>query len=581
MMTSSSSSDLTSFGLSFDDLSMDKAAALIKSQLLEINELKNTLAVNNSVMKQNHNRIEEWVESVRAANEKNKIQFEEYKKTNHDLKVELAKARREKAKGYQVSEDDKTETSDNEEATRVLQQENSRHLDEIKSLKNQQDQLLEQLNNTTSQNEILQRENDNLTEENVNSYQKYQSLLVQTKQESRSVDITDISSKLESYETKTSDSYSNLINDNSELNHYTGNGFHESLMKQLDTERSLVNELRLQNTELEKKIKNVQDTMDSKFEQEREKCRISIQTLQKKHNEEIEKLQNISGLNYMKTMAMDHEALKRQVVTLFQEVTESREENTSLRVMVANKTEQYQRLNDMHSLLREEMKKRGDEDTQLINTLRNCNQDVNKKLIAEREHVIIKQEQNKKLREAFQQLLEDYSQMQEERKELQQQIDFLTAKSYATEESYQVQEDRFNKIKKEKEELASENELLKTQSEMYKADFNAERESSEMKRHKLEETVAHLQMANRKLGQENGKLLSQIEQHTSQQLSEMRQRCANTVKMSNWKPNSDFSSTCVMEATQHEYMEQYQCPQCGSTFPDADSLNLHFEEHHK
>ncbi|XP_014783120.1 NF-kappa-B essential modulator [Octopus bimaculoides] len=588
MESSSSLTDFESSEISFDELSLDKAILVIKQQRNDINNLRDTLATNNAKMKQHWDRIKEWKENVINASAHNKTCFEESQKTIQELQMRNTELTNElkRERSSQVHEDNKETLSTNENHESFCLP------SEIESLRNQS--LLEKERNTSAMCENLQAENNKLTEENLNSYQKYQTLLVQTKQESSSEDLTDLSSKLENYGSNTDETFSNLINDNSQLGNYSDDAFYKSMMNQLSIERLLVNDLRMQNNELEKKIKTMQDTLDSKLEQERVKYLENIQNIQKKHNEEIERLQlTIPDLNIVKSMAVDQEALKRQVMILLDEARENKEETASLREIQAIKTEQCQRLDEANVRLRMEMKTRQEQDTQLINTLQYCIQDFDKKLIAEREHVNIKQEQNKRLREAFQQLLEDYkgllelnSQLQpmvEEKKELQEQIDFLTAKTYATEESYQVQEDKYNKIRSEKEELLAENELLKTQAEVFKADFDAEREGSTSQKRdieKLKQTMKHLELANKRLGAENQDLLSRIERHTEQQLSEMRQRCSTSLKpTSKWKHNNEYASTSGMEAMQHEYVEQYQCPQCNHVFPDADSLNLHFEEH--
>lgn len=514
---------------------------------------------------------------------------------------------------------------DYEDQKKNLEVTNTHLTNDVRRFKEHTDQLINDLKNMSLIKETIQLENNKLTEENLYLRHEYQVLL--TKYSSKNTKTEELNSKMEDYELMPYEKLSNFWNDsfpatpvekeNQDLlkkspskqseNHMTG------IMSQLNQERSQVDNLRVKNKALETRIQNIQDEMETKIKElKREHCE-NIQKLQKEHQAEIELMCiNNPDRKAVESMVVDQETLKHQVMNLLSEIKEAQDLRKSAEEMMANKTSRCRQLEETNIRLQMEMDRQRKQDAELIQTLQYSIQNYESKLSTEIEQTQIKQEQNRKLRESFSQLVDDYKEMLELNHQLEQelknnsheklmsQIDHLTAQLIAAEESINLKNQTIENLQEKFKKCTAENDdipLLRAQADIYKVDFNAERaarEKEHQETQKLKEDLQNLQLQNREL-------LDQLEALSRDQLSEMRQRVyprynAGAYGRNPYGHGTTFSpdlrssspgyympssiSAAASEARQHEEeADAFACPLCTGTFPDQDSLKLHVAEH--
>lgn len=500
---------------------------------------------------------------------------------------------------------------------------NTHLTNDVRTFKEHTDQLINDLKNMSLIKETIQLENNKLTEENVYLRREYQVLL--TKHSSKNARTEDLNSKMEDYELASYEKLSNFWNDtyppttavegSSSLldNSSKGNESHMSgIMSQLNQERSQVDILRVKNKSLEKRIQNMQDEIETKNKELKREHFEEIQKLQKDYQTEIETLcKNNPDRKVVESMAVDHETLKHQVMNLLSEVKEVQDERRSTEGMLANKTTRCRQLEETNIRLQMEMDRQRKQDAELIQTLQYSIQNYESKLSTEMEQTQIRQEQNRKLRESFFQLVDDYKEMLELNHQLEHElknnsheklmgkIDHLTAQLIAAEESLSLKNQTLENLQEKIKKCTAENDdipLLRAQADIYKSDFDAERaahEKEHQENKKLKEDLQNIELQNREL-------LDQLEALSREQLSEMRQRVypryptgtynRNPFQGGSYEPDPRVPSSGYYmlpqsvqtnnEATQHEEeTEALNCPLCGGKFPDQDSLKLHVAEH--
>ncbi|KAL5014121.1 hypothetical protein ScPMuIL_008391 [Solemya velum] len=338
---------------------------------------------------------------------------------------------------------------------------------------------------------------------------------------------------------------------------------------------------------------------------------------------------------------MDVQGLKSQVLTLISEVQESHTKLSAACKALDVYKAKCHASEQKCSMQEEEARRLRMEDSELIKSLKNAIPSIEQALKSERaDHEHTKQEL-KDVRMSFQNLFKDYNDLLEvvkqkptavqsemhhapiqdnRTKQLEEEKDRLTAQVIAAEEAIALREDQIQEKCQQNESLKRDLEtipVLRAQAEVFKIDFDAERQAREhlhAEKEKLVQEMHNLQI-------QNQQLLDEVEKLSKRQLVEMQQRHVPVsygqamhnylhIGGSNYPsgqrgynydsmgpqhaqmtasrdPSSVDTSTTsgqppsrISGASQHDEGEHplFNCPKCDMQCPDIDTLQIHVME---
>ncbi|XP_022081251.1 optineurin-like isoform X2 [Acanthaster planci] len=279
---------------------------------------------------------------------------------------------------------------------------------------------------------------------------------------------------------------------------------------------------------------------------------IALEELKKKHQEQVEelvgKLDELAIANQEPHHSME---LKQQVRSLVCELQERENVLQQQEHSVKDLRATNEALKSKIALYHDELEEVRKQDSQMIETLREelkRQQDTyqlekQQKLIERMNHDKL-MDDHKHLRQEYNQLFADYDNLnrlyEEQRsrstqgvsaaavRELAEQRDNLTAQLMSAEEAIGAKQNQLEKVQRELQEAKTELEtvpVLQAQAEIYKNDFDAEREARE-KAHTEREALMDELEAVKELNQQ---MQDQLASHAQTQLQQMQHRHSNTL----------------------------------------------------
>ncbi|CAG5117340.1 unnamed protein product, partial [Candidula unifasciata] len=419
------------------------------------------------------------------------------------------------------------------------------------------------------------------------------------------------------------------------------------LMKNLDQERKSKQILQDSIEKLEKELQEMHLKQAEKNKELEEMQQRAADTAEKLAQDYEQKLTDMAKNSYSRPIQAsnteDVSILRSQVLSLIREVDETQNKLSAAKAALHHKDNRIMELEHINQTLRKENDDHIQEALILKQHLRT---QISQQQKSQQENSYIKS-QYEQLQYSFSALVTDYKELQETfetyrlqmerqppskvRKETMEEINRLTAQVIAADEAIAHKDEQLAKVKNEKDENI---QLLQFQADLYRTDFNAEREA----RNTLAEEKNKLMEENAKLLQDlhnlQDKYLAvtrELENYNQRQINDMQRRfqagAAQNYEMpqllrttpplaqdyrhqmpdqrpDTWHQSQDYWRGAQMhhpqdyrEPTSAAYPSQgrvaaqltpgrqnddelpsfqdYECPSCAARFPDVDSLQLH------
>ncbi|XP_061187391.1 optineurin-like [Saccostrea echinata] len=655
--------------MSMTDVSLEQALERIQELHRENNELRDYLRDNNEKMKIQYQNLAEWKEKIRSNNMKNKEKFDQTKevvqtltKENEDLKREVSKKAAQMTHLERSAQEVRSELRNKEEAVTGLVRtvEELKKALESKSLDRSSDCVDTVIvNQDRTEIEALEKENESLKskitqlENQLGQFRENNESLMRDLNSYKNVkqELQEENAKLERENTELGQRIEGLLNENKgvktearslrsrveDLEKEVSRFQDVAVGKEEDRKTQGAEMVQTELGELRQRLKQKEEEIAWYKEQQQQ----HISSLTKQHQQQKQELlQQLDVLQHelqqtkdeqTKAYTSDVQSLRSQVLTLITQVTESQKRLEDANDALEKKSSKLQEVEHMQ----EEFRRQHTEDAALVETLRLSLKSYEDALTAER-----KEHQNTKktsadLRQSFNTLVSDHKNLSEkydriklqeqtrpqggctetEKQKLLDQIGRLTAQVYAGEEAINYREEKLNKVQEENkkitEELNNVVPVLKAQAEVWKSDFDAERDARE----RLHAEKTQLENDYKQLQLRNQQLLDEMENFSKRQFQEMQQRHSNPgyqhtlqqhlrvghqnhgnpYQLTQYPPQSyptqapgagamyndgrpppSVSTSQVhSESGEGEEPHQFECPKCNQTCPDMDTLQIH------
>ncbi|XP_053436627.1 NF-kappa-B essential modulator isoform X2 [Nycticebus coucang] len=310
--------------------------------------------------------------------------------------------------------------------------------------------------------------------------------------------------------------------------------------------------------------------------------RLSLEKLDLKRQRE-QALQEVEHLKRCQQMAEDKASVKAQVTSLLGELQESQsrleaatKELQALEGRARAASEQARQLESEREALQQQHSVQVDQ-------LRMQSQSVEAALRMERQAASEEKRKLAQLQVAYHQLFQEYdnhikSSMVSSERKRGMQLDDLKQQLQQAEEALVAKQEVIDKLKEEAEQHKIVMEtvpVLKAQADIYKADFQAERQARE----KLAEKKELLQEQLEQLQREYSKLKANCQE--SARIEDMRKRHieASQAPLPPAQAHPSFHMALpIQRRSPPEEPPDFCCPKCQYQAPDMDTLQIHVME---
>ncbi|XP_005414268.1 PREDICTED: NF-kappa-B essential modulator isoform X2 [Chinchilla lanigera] len=307
--------------------------------------------------------------------------------------------------------------------------------------------------------------------------------------------------------------------------------------------------------------------------------RLSLEKLELRRQKE-QALQEAEQLKRCQQMAEDKASVKAQVTSLLGELQESQsrleaatKERQALEARARAASEQARQLEKEREVLQQQHSVQVDQ-------LRMQNQSVEAALRMERQAASEEKRKLAQLQVAYHQLFQEYdnhikSSMVSGERKRGMQLEDLKQQLQQAEEALVAKQEVIDKLKEEAEQhkmLMETVPVLKAQADIYKADFQAERQARE----KLAEKKEALQEQLDQLQREFSKLKTSCQE--SARIEDLRKRHVEVSQSA--LPASGYRSFHMpnQRRSPPEEPRDFCCPKCQYQAPDMDTLQIHVME---
>ncbi|XP_046308495.1 NF-kappa-B essential modulator isoform X2 [Marmota monax] len=377
------------------------------------------------------------------------------------------------------------------------------------------------------------------------------------------------------------------------LHLHSEQGIPETLQRCLEENQELRDAIRQSNQMLRERCEELlhfqvsqreeKEFLMHKFQEARKLVeRLSLEKLDLRKQRE-EALKEVEDLKLCQQMAEDKASVKAQVTSLLGELQESQsrleaaiKERQDLECRVRAASEQARQLESEREALQQQHSVQVDQ-------LRMQSQSVEAALRMERQAASEEKRKLAQLQVAYHQLFQDYdnhikSSMVSSERKRGMQLEDLRQQLQQAEEALVAKQEVIDKLKEEAEQHKIVMEtvpVLKAQADIYKADFQAEREARE----KLAEKKEHLQEQLEQLQREYSKLKASCQE--SARIEDMRKRHveASQPPLPPTPAHHSFHPAVPNQRrSPPEEPPDFCCPKCQYQAPDMDTLQIHVME---
>ncbi|KAM5128604.1 NF-kappa-B essential modulator isoform 4-T5 [Callospermophilus lateralis] len=370
------------------------------------------------------------------------------------------------------------------------------------------------------------------------------------------------------------------------LHLHSEQGIPETLQRCLEENQELRDAIRQSNQMLRERCEELlhfqvsqreeKEFLMCKFQEARKLVeRLSLEKLDLRRQRE-EALKEMEDLKLCQQMAEDKASVKAQVTSLLGELQESQsrleaaiKERQDLEGRVRAASEQARQLESEREALQQQHSVQVDQ-------LRMQSQSVEAALRMERQAASEEKRKLAQLQVAYHQLFQDYD--NHIKSSMGMQLEDLRQQLQQAEEALVAKQEVIDKLKEEAEQHKIVMEtvpVLKAQADIYKADFQAEREARE----KLAEKKEHLQEQLEQLQREYSKLKASCQE--SARIEDMRKRHveASQPPLPPTPAHHSFHPAVPNQRrSPPEEPPDFCCPKCQYQAPDMDTLQIHVME---
>ncbi|XP_046308510.1 NF-kappa-B essential modulator isoform X4 [Marmota monax] len=370
------------------------------------------------------------------------------------------------------------------------------------------------------------------------------------------------------------------------LHLHSEQGIPETLQRCLEENQELRDAIRQSNQMLRERCEELlhfqvsqreeKEFLMHKFQEARKLVeRLSLEKLDLRKQRE-EALKEVEDLKLCQQMAEDKASVKAQVTSLLGELQESQsrleaaiKERQDLECRVRAASEQARQLESEREALQQQHSVQVDQ-------LRMQSQSVEAALRMERQAASEEKRKLAQLQVAYHQLFQDYD--NHIKSSMGMQLEDLRQQLQQAEEALVAKQEVIDKLKEEAEQHKIVMEtvpVLKAQADIYKADFQAEREARE----KLAEKKEHLQEQLEQLQREYSKLKASCQE--SARIEDMRKRHveASQPPLPPTPAHHSFHPAVPNQRrSPPEEPPDFCCPKCQYQAPDMDTLQIHVME---
>ncbi|XP_027777509.1 NF-kappa-B essential modulator isoform X3 [Marmota flaviventris] len=371
------------------------------------------------------------------------------------------------------------------------------------------------------------------------------------------------------------------------LHLHSEQGIPETLQRCLEENQELRDAIRQSNQMLRERCEELlhfqvsqreeKEFLMHKFQEARKLVeRLSLEKLDLRKQRE-EALKEVEDLKLcQQQMAEDKASVKAQVTSLLGELQESQsrleaaiKERQDLEGRVRAASEQARQLESEREALQQQHSVQVDQ-------LRMQSQSVEAALRMERQAASEEKRKLAQLQVAYHQLFQDYD--NHIKSSMGMQLEDLRQQLQQAEEALVAKQEVIDKLKEEAEQHKIVMEtvpVLKAQADIYKADFQAEREARE----KLAEKKEHLQEQLEQLQREYSKLKASCQE--SARIEDMRKRHveASQPPLPPTPAHHSFHPAVPNQRrSPPEEPPDFCCPKCQYQAPDMDTLQIHVME---
>uniref|UniRef100_A0A8C5ZLK7 NF-kappa-B essential modulator n=2 Tax=Marmota marmota marmota TaxID=9994 RepID=A0A8C5ZLK7_MARMA len=371
------------------------------------------------------------------------------------------------------------------------------------------------------------------------------------------------------------------------LHLHSEQGIPETLQRCLEENQELRDAIRQSNQMLRERCEELlhfqvsqreeKEFLMRKFQEARKLVeRLSLEKLDLRKQRE-EALKEVEDLKLcQQQMAEDKASVKAQVTSLLGELQESQsrleaaiKERQDLEGRVRAASEQARQLESEREALQQQHSVQVDQ-------LRMQSQSVEAALRMERQAASEEKRKLAQLQVAYHQLFQDYD--NHIKSSMGMQLEDLRQQLQQAEEALVAKQEVIDKLKEEAEQHKIVMEtvpVLKAQADIYKADFQAEREARE----KLAEKKEHLQEQLEQLQREYSKLKASCQE--SARIEDMRKRHveASQPPLPPTPAHHSFHPAVPNQRrSPPEEPPDFCCPKCQYQAPDMDTLQIHVME---
>lgn len=433
---------------------------------------------------------------------------------------------------------------------------------QVQNFHQQNEQLILDLQHVRNLKQTIQEENTALNEQNLELQKKLQSFLGDMKHsmggpgqevyKAYNYSMLEPGSEGEVTETKSSitakqdleilelQQQASVREESVQSEEVTTSVLNEQLKEKLRAEKML-------NAETKQQLVNKTASVNQLQTQLQEKTDLLNHYKQAVDSQQQELSRQLNELQHAKSSMPYGEAdvqnLKSQVLTLIKEVQESSAKLSNTTKTLERKSARVVELEQHLQILQKDLEQTKIEAEQLIGSLRYSAASYEEALQLERSEHGTTKKQLVELRASFNQLVGDYKELLDtfdeykahqqtqvqpgaQNKQLMDDINRLTAQTIAAEEAIAFRDDQIKKLKEEnvklKDEIDNTVPILRAQADVWKQDFDAERNARERQVQEKEGVLQEM----KNLQTQNQQLLDEIESYSRRSLAEMQRRHA-------------------------------------------------------
>ncbi|XP_071960368.1 uncharacterized protein [Antedon mediterranea] len=359
-----------------------------------------------------------------------------------------------------------------------------------------------------------------------------------------------------------------------------------SLQEKLRNESKKCHDLEMEMIRNQSRLEYKSSNLDKEMTKREREHELTVEELNKKLDNLSRELEEAKEPRYQST-GENMRALRGQVMHLMRELSEMNAQVANANKQVEKKNERIKSLEMKNSVLDSEHYNQSMQDTAIIDRLNNEVKRLNNEVKRlEKDLYLVIDERNNLLSKCqeFQELYQDVKQNAVD----EQALNDITIRLVQSQEAHERKDTHIKELQGMKNQLEDKCSALAAQAEVYKADFEAERQARETAHSERENLLEVIKMKEREMEQ-----LTEDQSPANMQALEDLQRKYGGVQTAHGYPQHTIAPASGQTyGRQEDYYphpvggnyhmgtaqplaQEFKCPVCQNLFPDIDTLQIH------